>query len=219
MKTHSGFPVFARWRCLLLCGALLLSLLPGATGAATEERAPRTFTLTPGATLDLALPKTWKHQLQQPPTGRPILLLTPGSGAAFQILITPVWADRPELTLPGTEEIRRNVTQALEQARPQAVETTLTLKEVMSSYARGYYFTATDKQPKEGEYKYMTQGMLRVGDAIPCVLMFTILTQDGGDAVIAGALDLLRKARLNLPAKTVPAPLAPPAARKTVNDQ
>lgn len=214
MKTHSGFPVFARWRCLLLCGALLLSLLPGATGAATEERAPRTFTLTPGATLDLALPKTWKHQLQQPPTGRPILLLTPGSGAAFQILITPVWADRPELTLPGTEEIRRNVTQALEQARPQAVETTLTLKEVMSSYARGYYFTATDKQPKEGEYKYMTQGMLRVGES---VLMFTVLSQDGGESVVTGAIELLKQARLSLPSKPAPAPAT--TTRKPVNEK
>jgi len=53
----------------------------------------------------------------------------------------------------------------------------------------GYYFSATDRAPNPGEYKYLTQGMLPVGEL---VVTFTILSNDGGEAAVSAALTLLR---------------------------
>jgi len=46
---------------------------------------------------------------------------------------------------------------------------------------------------KPGEYKYLAQGLLGVGTEL---VSFTILTNDGQEAVVDAALELLRSARL-----------------------
>jgi hypothetical protein len=53
------------------------------------------------------------------------------------------------------------------------------------------YFSATDRAPKPGEYKFMTQGMLQVGELS---VTFTILTNEGQELVIKQALDALKGA-------------------------
>jgi hypothetical protein len=49
----------------------------------------------------------------------------------------------------------------------------------------------TDKAPNPGEYKYLTQGMLRVSEL---VVSFSILTNDGQEQVREDALALLKSA-------------------------
>jgi hypothetical protein len=49
----------------------------------------------------------------------------------------------------------------------------------------GYYFSATDRAPKPGEFKYLTQGILHIGEL---VASFTILSNDGGEANASDAL-------------------------------
>jgi hypothetical protein len=55
----------------------------------------------------------------------------------------------------------------------------------------GFYFAATDRAPKPDEYKFLTQGVVRVGELS---VTFTILTNDGQDAVVKQALDALKGA-------------------------
>jgi hypothetical protein len=50
---------------------------------------------------------------------------------------------------------------------------------------------ATDRAPKPGEWKYVTQGMVNI-DGAP--FAFTILTNDGQEAVAKAAMDLIRNA-------------------------
>ena len=56
----------------------------------------------------------------------------------------------------------------------------------------GYCFSATDRAPQPGEYKYLTQGIVRVGELS---VTFTILTNDGQEAVVKQALEALKGAR------------------------
>ena len=67
----------------------------------------------------------------------------------------------------------------------------LIVKELSGPACHGYYFSATDKAPKSGEYAYMTQGIARTGDIL---IAFTVLTNDGQEAVVKAALDMLRGA-------------------------
>jgi hypothetical protein len=71
------------------------------------------------------------------------------------------------------------------------VEGVLPLQEIKGVDGRGFYFTATDRAPKPGEAKYLTQGIIRVGEIS---LAFTVLTNDGQEAVVRAALEMLRTA-------------------------
>ena len=75
--------------------------------------------------------------------------------------------------------------------KSQAVEETLKIVELKGSSGRGYYFSATDKAPKPGEYKFMTQGILLVGEL---TVTFTILTNDNQKDTVNDALTMLRTA-------------------------
>ncbi len=56
----------------------------------------------------------------------------------------------------------------------------------------GYYFTLTDRAPKAGEFKYMTQGALRVGNLM---VVFTVLTNDGQSKTVDDALSMMQSAK------------------------
>jgi hypothetical protein len=77
------------------------------------------------------------------------------------------------------------------EATSQSVERVLPIQEIKGVDGRGFYFAATDRAPKPGEYKYLTQGMIRVGEI---ALAFTILTNDGEESVVQAALKILRTA-------------------------
>ena len=55
----------------------------------------------------------------------------------------------------------------------------------------GYYFTATDRAPKAGEYKYLLQGMVKVSEL---VVTFTILTNAGQEPIAHQALSMIKSA-------------------------
>lgn len=93
--------------------------------------------------------------------------------------------------MPGPEEMKSSVERAADGASQQAVEKTIPIRELKGSSGKGYYFSATDKAPKPDEFKYLTQGMLGVGDL---AVTFTILTNDGQDAVVKEALSMLSSA-------------------------
>jgi hypothetical protein len=88
--------------------------------------------------------------------------------------------------------MRQRVQQAAERIRPDSAETTLDVREFQAAAGPGYYFTATDRAPKPGEYKFLTQGMMRVG---ALMVTFTILTNDGQTTIISEALGMLMSAR------------------------
>jgi hypothetical protein len=71
------------------------------------------------------------------------------------------------------------------------VETNIGVIEFAGSSGPGFYFSVTDRAPKPDEYKFMTQGMLKVSDL---VMTFTILTNDGQEQIARDALAMLRSA-------------------------
>jgi predicted secreted Zn-dependent protease len=102
-------------------------------------------------------------------------------------MITPFWRKGEDGTIYESA-LREQTDAAAAKAQSQAVEEKLTLKEISGTDGRGYYFTATDRAPKPGEYKYILQGMLRLGNI---VLAFTVLSNDGQANVVADAMQLL----------------------------
>jgi hypothetical protein len=169
----------------MLC---LVSVLPVASG----QTSARQYPLPDGSIFQMKVPVSWQHEFTQelselPPT----ITLRPQTGEDFAVLVTPLWPAGENSPPPSAEAIREHVQRVVDKARPQAVEPVITIRELRGTSGAGYYFSATDKAPKPGEYQFMTQGIFRVGTLI---VAFTVLTNDGQQAIVDDALTMIKGA-------------------------
>lgn len=172
-----------RWAAVVL----VVACWPGLAAAV-----PQNFKLPGHGTLLLNVPEGWKANAKQPAGGLPPTIgLAPQSGAPFVVLITAVWGTSPGEAVPDDAKIRSTVALAAKSAEGQSVEGALSLKDLTGTSGRGYYFRATDRAPAPGEWKYLSQGMIRTG---AIALTFTILTNDGQAAAERAALEMIRLA-------------------------
>ena len=155
------------------------------------------FPVPDKTTLQLAVPAAWKDEVREGDRGYPpTIIFTPREGAPFQVLVTPISRPRPEVPVPTGEQIRDSVQRVADQMKTQAVEKELPVIELKGAAGPGYYFSATDKAPLPDEFKYLTQGMLIVGDL---AVTFSVLTNDGQEKVKDDALAMLRSAAQKRP--------------------
>ena len=173
---------------LFLCGASL----------AASTVVPRTFLLPGHGTLTLDVPAEWSADISQPANKMPpTIVLKPRQGARFEVLMTTVWPLSASSGLTDDATLRREVSSAAHNAEAEAIEHPLEVQAIKGQHGAGYFFFATDKAPKPGESKFMTQGMIRTGQI---ALAFTILTNDGQESIRQTALQVLRTAQQILPA-------------------
>ena len=195
-------------------GGCVVAAVVCAEGASAQEE--RRYALADHGHLVLAVPAGWKdHVGRADPNLPPTILLRPGSGPVFQVLVTPIWPMKPGIARPTPQALKASVLKAAEGVKSQALEKAFDAIELKGRAAHGYYFKATDRAPKPGEFKYLSQGMLNVGELR---VNFTILTNDGQEAKLQSALDMLRGARHAPPgAAARPAPSSLPASAKEVS--
>ncbi len=180
------------WMCALLATC---AWMPAVSAIAQGGAAPahRGYPLPDRGFLVLPVPEGWKEQVRRrdamtPPT----IHYQPESGPDFAVLVTAIGPMKEGIARPTPAEIKRNVQSAVEGVRSRSVEKSIAVAELKGPTAHGYYFKATDRTPKRGEFKYLAQGMLGVGELR---VTFTVLTNDGQRAVTDTALGMLRNAR------------------------
>lgn len=172
----------------LLVGAVLVA----GVNARAGEPAVRRYELPNLDTLELGLPAGWVDHVDQPPGGGPPTIeLGPAEGAPFQVFVTPEWPDPTGSEIRELPALRDAIRDAAERIKPQVVENFLEVRQLNGANGIGYYFAATDRDPRADEFKYMNQGVLQAGDLM---LWFTILTNDGQDTVAVEALIILQTA-------------------------
>ena len=179
---------------MLAVAFLLLVLSPSAGQALSNQ-----FTLDLGeaGSLAMTLPPGWAGEVASqggamPPT---IAIRQEGSDR-FVLLVTPIWAGPnapPDFGTP--DSLRRIVESSAAEIAPGAVEDKLTIEPIGGGKS-GFMFSATDsslvgRTPPPGEYLYLTQGALMVGELL-CT--FTILTNERPSGIIDQALQMLRGA-------------------------
>jgi len=169
---------------------LVFYFFPVATLA--EETIVRSYLLPDHGNIQIKVPVSWKDDLRQPPHRLPpTITLKPKTGKPFEILITPIWPASKENQPMSSEKLKQLVQQGAERAKSQAVEKTVPTQELRGSSGMGYYFAVTDRAPGSEEYKYMTQGMIHIGDL---TVTFTVLTNDGQEKIVTDALSMLKSA-------------------------
>jgi hypothetical protein len=177
--------------CQLSVG-LLIGLMAAIAVAQPSGVSERRFRLPDHGYLVVQVPRDWKDQLGQPPNRLPpTIAFGPGSGTPFRVLVTPIWPATKDRLPASRGQIRALVERGAQGAKPQAVERELPILEFKGSSGPGFYFSATDRAPEPGGYKFLTQGALRAGELL---VTFTILTNEGQEHVVKQALDALKGA-------------------------
>jgi len=165
-------------------GMVVLAAVIGTPALAAE----RIYDLPGHGALVVKAPEGWQDEAAYPPGGLPPTLhFVPSAGERFEMMVTPLWngpGAPPDFGSPAS--VRALVQSAVDGAAPQAAEGKLQLRE-LSGANHGYYFSATDKAPRPGEFKYLTQGAVIV-DGLVCT--FTILTDRPDSAVVHQGLTL-----------------------------
>jgi hypothetical protein len=162
------------------------------TAATAEETSLRRYKLADHSSIQLNVPASWKDEVRQPPKGLPpTIWFGPQTGASFKVLLTPLWPRKKDVPPASADKIRQLVHQEARRVKPGVVEKTINIKELKGSSGIGYYFSVTDQAPKKGEYKYMTQGIIRIGEVLTT---FTILTNEGQESIVSEALAMLKGA-------------------------
>lgn len=168
---------------------LTLCLLLSTTVVFSNGFQLKEYSLSDKGQLLLNVPDTWKDSIKRPADNLPPTInFNAQSGKQFEFLITPIWSlnNRPPMT---TEELHKNVKDVAVEFQPLSVEKEIKINEIKGRQGTGYYFKSTDRAPKPDEFKYLTQGMIKVRDLI---VTFSILTNDGQDAVRESALDVIK---------------------------
>jgi hypothetical protein len=167
-------------------------LLAAAPAFSADRAVEKPYALPEHGTFKMNVPAGWKDQLAQtPPSAPPTITFTPADGKPFQVLVTPLWRPSPDVKLPTKETVRKRVENDAAEFKDDSVEQKVKIVEMKGKTGPGYYFSVTDKAPKPGEYKFLTEGLLMVSELM---VAFTILTNDGQEQVVRDALAMVRSA-------------------------
>ncbi|RJP24126.1 MAG: hypothetical protein C4520_04795 [Candidatus Abyssobacteria bacterium SURF_5] len=172
------------------CLVFIASFL--ATAVRAEDTSVRTYPLPGHGVLQMAVPLSWMDEIRQPPYDLPpTISMRPREGNEFLVMITPLW-NMSEDDFSSDAKLKSLVDMDRQAMAPSAVEEELELVALKGPNARGYYFIATDRAPKPGEWKYAMRAGVATGQLL---LSVTVLTNDKESAVIADALEMIRSAR------------------------
>ena len=175
-----------------VAASLFLALAPSAASAGADEPALRRYELPNEDTLELILPAGWSDELVQPQGGGPPTIeIAVAEGGPRQVFIRPEWADPTSNDIRELPQLRDAVRDLAERIQPDVLEPYLEVRHITGQNGIGFYYTATDRDPGAGEFKFMNQGALQAGDL---TLWFTILTNEGQDTVAVEALGMLQGA-------------------------
>lgn len=179
MRTSTKFIVAAAASCL--------------AGLAFAASGGQSFPVPDHGNVTMPVPDDWSSELKQPPGNQPpTVMLKPRSGPPFQMFVSLLWPIGAPIRQFSDDMVRQMATLAAQSAEPQSVEGKLAIQMITGAQGSGYYFKATDKLLRPGDFKYLTQGVLQCGSV---TLGFTIMSNEGQEAAVKTAMDILVGAR------------------------
>ena len=151
-----------------------------------------TYVIPDAGILTLEVPLSWSDSKSQIPDEMPrTIYFSPTQGEAFEVLMTFRWNARQDPSVKEAQFLRSIAARAAEMAAAQATEKSLPIQRMPIKSGEMFFFSATDKAPRPGEYKFMTQGSMLIGDIAGT---FTILTNDTNTSVAIDAMNVIRTA-------------------------
>src|SRR5919109_667921 len=161
---------------------------PGAQEAAGVQR----YSVPGHGSLQLSVPREWRVASRSDADPASVALrIGPASGEAFHVQVTTIWLDPAKSRTKTPQDLRASVVNGAQKPLKQAVEKEARIEELKGAQMIGYHYSLTDRTPKPGEYKYLTQGMAMTGELLT---IFTILYHEGAVAERTRALEMFASA-------------------------
>ncbi|MFH0787988.1 MAG: hypothetical protein V2B13_10310 [Pseudomonadota bacterium] len=158
-----------------------------------EEKGLREYPVPEHGVLQLDVPQSWKDEVPESTDGRPpTITFRPGDGNDFVMMITPLWEPAEEKKFDTDEKIHALIKEDWKAFSKEARESKPVVHKLSGTGSHGFYYTATDKASKKGEYKYLLRAGVKVGDLL---LSVTILSHKKGSKAFKDGLHLLGEAR------------------------
>ncbi len=138
--------------------------------------------------LKLAVPAGWKEKTRKTLDYDSVSVgFSPAHGAPFRVWLSASVVPEQE----RVSDLRGMLEAKAQMIRPRASEAGLSYDEISAGGVRGYYFRAAEPTARRGEYKFLTHGIVTVGDGSTKV-EFSILTNDGQQDAAKQALEMIR---------------------------
>ena len=172
--------------------SLLLAILvfSASSLAADDTLVKRTYPMANLGQLILNVPASWTEALQVPKGGLPPTIALSDPSGKMELLITPIPTPKGEPA--AGSNVRVFVQFAAARILPTAMQKELPLQPIRAKDGGGFYFWATDRAPKAGEYEHMAEGAVPAG---PLILNFTVLTHEMPPASLRLPLQIMGSAQ------------------------
>ena len=178
--------------------SLLLILLsaPAITLAEPEEATiQRAYPVPEHGEIILNVPANWEVTYFSPGELKPPVITfykkDKSQGELFQLNISTLWDDGFERDITRPEEIRALVEETGMNILESSKEEDLKLIPFKGTQGEGYYFVLSDKSARPGEYEYLMQGAVSVGEIL---VVFSLFTREPDSTYQAETLKMLMDA-------------------------
>lgn len=158
---------------------------------AGESFLVRSYSIPDHGKILLKTPIKWKSSFSQPAGGLPPTITIAPVDKNIFIRATTFWNVKNVPDFNSPEALKKMAYLVGNRLLPRTIESKIELIDINGSKNKGYYYTITDKNPKPGEYTYMSQGYIAVNDL---VLAFTILSHEKMSDNIETAIIMLKEA-------------------------
>ena len=138
--------------------------------------------------LIMDVPKVWNYNLtitgDQTPPIITFYNLDKDEEAIYQLNLSVLWDDGFHRNILSSEYIYSLVEKTGKQALLNSDQSELILKEIVGQDGSGYWFNLSDRNAGSGEYQFLTQGALAVGELL---IIFSLFSNDN-DSILQEAL-------------------------------
>ncbi len=177
-----------RFAKILFAVVMVIFAVSGPCGAeAIVEKVP-----VPGhGYLLLEVPSGWVMTVNQPQNEvPPTIVFQPGDGKRFKLSVTALWNPKNEKGF-AEDDLRRLIETDKNRMSAGAKETQIEIKRMDGKGAKGFYYSATDKAPKPGDYEHLTRAAVSVGNLL---LSATLLSHPENTKDADLTIEMLRSA-------------------------
>lgn len=175
---------------LLVAAALLHQF---ASPVFAEKAAFRRYQLPGHGFLEALVPLSWQDEVRQRVIGLPpTIVLHPYESGELLVMITPVWSAKRERGFNSDKKLQEVINAEREQLIAGAAEEEIIIEKIEGPKASGYYFIATDKAPKPGQWEFTIRAVMATGELLVGV---TVLGHDKESDEVKDALELIRSLR------------------------
>ncbi|MGQ0658268.1 MAG: hypothetical protein ACT4NU_09265 [Chromatiales bacterium] len=167
------------WKSRSLARTLmaLLALACGGDRTARAEAAAEYYPVPGHGELRLLVPADWqlKYVYTDDASTAPTFHVTPLDGDGFEMTVSVYWHDGLDQDITSAEALRERVQKAGEEAVKASTDKELEIEAIGGLMRPGFLYDLSDANAADGEFRYLTQGALAVGQL---VLVFTVVTNE-----------------------------------------